>query len=318
MVCTEHYVQVGGQGDAGQDDTGQDDSVRLCWFEWGAEHSAAGTTLLVHATGFHARCWDETIRHLGERHVVSVDMRGHGRSDKTGPYTWNVFGRDLTEFIVALDLNNLVGVGHSMGGHAVAIAASEHQSRFRRLLLVDPVIVDPAIYQAHNITAPPWLTEDGQHPVARRKNSFADPVAMFNNFHGRASYATWQDAVLRDYCKFGLLPDPDGKGQVLACPPAVEAAIYMGSAGTDVYDRIKLIETPTTILRAKERGPLSAEMDFSASPTWPALATRFVNGRDVYLPTLTHFIPMQAPELVAAHIMEHDVEHGTGQTGVSP
>jgi hypothetical protein len=45
-------------------------------------------------------------------------------------------------------------------------------------------------------------------------------------------------------------------------------------------------------------------MDFAASPTWPKLAAQFARGRDVYLPELTHFIPMQAPDLVARYILE--------------
>jgi len=43
-------------------------------------------------------------------------------------------------------------------------------------------------------------------------------------------------------------------------------------------------------------------MDFSKSPTWPQLADGFPAGRDVYLPELSHFMPMQAPELVANYI----------------
>ena len=45
-------------------------------------------------------------------------------------------------------------------------------------------------------------------------------------------------------------------------------------------------------------------MDFSLSPTWPELATRFPRGRDVYLPHLTHFIPMQDPALVARFVAD--------------
>jgi hypothetical protein len=43
-------------------------------------------------------------------------------------------------------------------------------------------------------------------------------------------------------------------------------------------------------------------MDFAASSTWERLAEEFPNGRDVYLPHLTHFIPMQEPERVAQWI----------------
>lgn len=286
--CSENYVEVNG--------------VRLCWFEWGSEHRHEGSVLLVHATGFHGRCWDETIKHLDGRHVISVDMRGHGRSDKTGPYDWDVFGQDLTEFVRTLDLNNIVGAGHSMGGHSLVQAAAAEQSRFDKLVLVDPVILPPEAYARVQALHDAWLSETGEHPVARRRNRFDDVKAMFDNFVGRGSFASWQDAVLYDYCKYGLLPAPEGQGHVLACPPEVEASIYMGSSGKDIYDQIASITVPTVILRARPRDAEREEMDFSKSPTWEHLAEQFENGRDVFLPEMTHFIPMEDPALVAGYI----------------
>jgi hypothetical protein len=43
-------------------------------------------------------------------------------------------------------------------------------------------------------------------------------------------------------------------------------------------------------------------MDFTASPTWPGLAREFRRGTDVQLPDLTHFMPMQAPALIAEYV----------------
>ena len=278
--------------------------IELCWFEWGTKRDGEETILLVHATGFHARCWDKTVSHLGDRHVIAVDLRGHGRSEKKEPYNWTSFGEDLIELLGSLDLTRVVGVGHSMGGHAVTVAASHHRSRFERLVLIDPVILDPESYELRAAGHVAWLDENGVHPVAKRKNFFQDAQAMYDNFHGRGSYATWRDDVLHDYCEFGLLQNPEGEGYVLACPPTVEASIYMGSSGTDIYDRIQRVEVPTTILRARERDKDKLEMDFSASPTWSGLADIFPRGRDVYLPDMTHFIPMEDPGLAAAYIRD--------------
>ena len=280
--CSENYVKVNG--------------VDLCWFEWHPELREAGTTLLVHATGFHARCWDQTIAHLGERHVIAVDMRGHGRSGKKPPYSWDIFGQDLTAFIKALDLSHVVGAGHSMGGHSLCQAVAAEQDRFDRIVLVDPVILSPEAYRQFESTS----AED--HPVSRRRNQFDNPDAMFENLRPKGSYGLWQEQVLRDYCTYGLLPNPDGPGYVLACPPLVEAAIYTGSAGTDIFNLLESIEIPVTVLRAEPRDESHPQMDFSKSPTWPGLASCFKQGRDVYHPELTHFMPMQAPGVVASHI----------------
>ena len=45
-------------------------------------------------------------------------------------------------------------------------------------------------------------------------------------------------------------------------------------------------------------------MDFSGSPTWKYLSSCFFNGRDISVPHLTHFIPMQNPELTAKYILD--------------
>ena len=89
----------------------------------------------------------------------------------------------------------------------------------------------------------------------------------------------------------------------LACPPDIEASVYKAATGRDIYALIPAIKVPVTVLRAKQRDPGPRDFtDFSASPTWEKLAAQFAQGRDVFLPHLTHFIPMQDPELVARYV----------------
>jgi lipase len=267
--------------------------VDLTVFEWAGE---GPPIVFAHATGFHARCWDQVIRHLPGRHCIAVDMRGHGRSDKPpGEYQWADFGHDVAALGRALELEGAIGVGHSMGGHSVTLAASLEPALFRALLLVDPVILPPAAY-----TAP---RPQAEHFAARRRNEWESPEAMFERFRSRPPYAAWQEQVLRDYCEYGLLPNPGGEGYVLACPPKIEATIYGMSAGGDIYNEIAALDIPVRILRAKQRDE-SSGMDMSASPTNPNLASHFRHAVDLPHPELTHFIPMEAPELVAREVLQ--------------
>ena len=57
------------------------------------------------------------------------------------------------------------------------------------------------------------------------------------------------------------------------------------------------------ILRAipREGGPAA---DMRGSPTYPRLVEHFRQGEDVPLTGHTHFIPMEAPGLVAQHVLE--------------
>ncbi len=278
--------------------------VDLCYFEWGVADSTKPTVLFAHATGFHARCWDRVVAALPDtRHVIALDQRGHGRSAKIPPFNWESFGRDLAGFVRTLNLEGIVGVGHSMGGHAVVQAAAAETRRFERLVLVDPVIMDPELYASLKGTMGTQQPQD--HPTSKRNNLWQSWREMFDRLNGRGSFKVWRADVLEDYCRYGVLPNPDGAGWVLACPPLVEAAIYTGSGGRDINDLFAKIDVPVTVLRGEKRTRLEA-MDFLASPTWERLADQFPKGRDVYLPHLTHFIPMQEPELVARFIESRD------------
>ncbi len=270
--------------------------IDMCVFEWAptaATDTTLNTVLFIHATGFHARCWDKVIDLLPNVHAYAVDMRGHGRTDKTPPYKWRQFGDDVAEVARALNLKDTIGVGHSMGGRAIVEAAAHEPSCFRNLVLIDPVIMSPEWYE--NFTPP-----DEPHPTARRKNHFASPEAMFSRFVSRLPYSLWREDILRDYCDYGLLPVADGFE--LACPPEVEAQIYTGAVEDDVYPAVEKIAVPVQILRAKTQPGDAVTANLSASPTWSELATRFKHANDHYYPELSHFIPMQRPELIAEFV----------------
>lgn len=269
--------------------------LELQLYEWPGE---GRPIFLAHATGFHARCWNQVVERLPGRRVYAIDMRGHGLSDKPEPpYPWRNFGRDVAAVAEQRGLRDAVAVGHSKGGFAMVAAAAAVPSAFGSMLLIDPVIMGPDNYE----TVQDPRTE---HYSARRRNSWASPEEMFESFASRPPFDVWDRATLRDYCQFGLTPNPEGEGFVLACPPHIEAATYMGGPGDrQTYDDIHAIEFPVRVLRARPRDP-NGPMDMSSSVTFPELWKHFKRGEDVSLPHMTHFIPMEDPDLVARHILE--------------
>jgi pimeloyl-ACP methyl ester carboxylesterase len=264
----------------------------LAVWEWPGEDPPL---LFCHATGFHGRSWDHIVRRFPGRHTLALDFRGHGRSGKPAPpIPWRHFAHDLLAVAQHFGIRRALGVGHSMGGHAVVSAAIAQPEIFAALLLVDPVIFPPAWYSAP--------LPDSSF-IARRRNRWASPREMFDRFRARPPFATWQPEALQDYCDYALLPD--GDSFVLACPPAVEAAIYClcNTPECNLYAGIPSLRQPVTVLRAGAGvSAATGVLDLSASPTAPDLATRFAHGRDVFLPHRNHYIPMEAPELVAAEI----------------
>lgn len=267
--------------------------IELSYFEWGQKRHACPTLLFAHATGFHARCWDQIIAQLGNVHAIAVDQRGHGRSGKSGEISWAQYGRDMTRFVQTLNLTDIVAVGHSLGGHVMAQTAVAQGQRFVSLLLVDPVIVAPKIYAMS-------MDFDGEHPVTKRKNNFDSVEEMVLRFAQREPYSLWDPRVLHDYCQYGLLPTENGFQ--LACPPRVEGLIYMSGTSYDIYDQLATINQPVTILRARQENGDEPTFDLAASPTYSKLVDSFALGEDHYLPELSHFIPMQRPDLLVAYI----------------
>ena len=269
--------------------------VTLAYFEWAGP---GRTVLMVHATGFHARVWDAVARLLPDYRVIAVDMRGHGRSDKPRTIeTWEAFATDLSAFVRALALEGVIGVGHSMGGHSVTIAAARVPQVFAGLLLVDPVM--PLRNEA------PRASRAGAAEfVRRRRDAWSGPEEMIDRFRGRSPYAMWRPEVLEDYARWGMLPAPSGDGYVLACPPDLEADTYAASdKGPRMVDEvIPRVRVPVRVLRARQPAPGEEAAPFSTSPTPPELASLFADAEDHLLPEASHFIPMETPELVAEEV----------------
>ena len=84
----------------------------------------------------------------------------------------------------------------------------------------------------------------------------------------------------------------------------MEAAVYEGSSGSSPHESVASYKGFVRILRAKSADDAVLARDMGSSPTWPNLVNAFANAEDVYLPQHSHFIPMEAPALVAQHILE--------------
>ena len=272
-------------------------NLDICYFEWEADSNS--TVLLLHATGFHARCWDTVVKKLTvPSRVIAVDLRGHGRTEKQAPYDWNTISEDIVALVDHLELQDLIVAGHSMGGRCALYLAARRPNVTNSLLLLDPVVLSPAQYEESPAATQAYTLEE--HPVARRRNTFESPQAMVERFEHRKPFNRWQSQVLQDYCEFGLRLGE--RGFELCCPPSVEAQIYAQSAATSIHDLLPGVKQPTKVIRAKERTEPRIAVDFSGSPTWPGLADALPNGTDCYRPELSHFIPMECPDLVANEI----------------
>jgi pimeloyl-ACP methyl ester carboxylesterase len=80
------------------------------------------------------------VEHFSPRHrCLSVDLRGHGQSDKPeGEYPIADYADDVAYLVEKLGLDRPIAVGHSMGGITVLQLAASHPDKVRGIVMVDP------------------------------------------------------------------------------------------------------------------------------------------------------------------------------------
>ena len=96
--------------------------------------------VFVHGWACDRSFFAPQAEHFARRHrVVSVDLRGHGESDKpSGPYPIAAYADDTACIIKQLGLGKTVAVGHSMGGVTVLQLAAAHPDCVAAIVMVDP------------------------------------------------------------------------------------------------------------------------------------------------------------------------------------
>jgi pimeloyl-ACP methyl ester carboxylesterase len=94
--------------------------------------------VFLHGTGCDDVDWAETIAHLPPGlHIVTLEFRGHGQTDVPAkPFTLQDLVSDLLQLADHINAENMLVVGHSLGG-MVALEAASQSSRIVGLVLLE-------------------------------------------------------------------------------------------------------------------------------------------------------------------------------------
>lgn len=236
--------------------------------------------LAVHGLTGHGRRWAPTADALGPVGVLAPDLRGHGRSPWTPPWSIEAHVADL---IAVLDLfpgARPVLVGHSFGGNLVTHLAHGLGDRARALVLVDPALgLDPD-FALQVATA----YADSPH--------YPDPAeARADKFHG--GWADVPPARLDADIAEHLIDLPGGRyGWRVSVPAAVAAWGEMARPAPLPPEGL-----PTTVLRAGRVHPpftADAHLEQMADLLGAQLSVRTIDAE--------HMLTQSHPELIAAEI----------------
>ncbi|MCH8568776.1 MAG: alpha/beta hydrolase [Balneolales bacterium] len=116
-------------------------SPRIAYID---EGSGEHTLLLVHGLASNAGFWRYNIEELS-RHarVIAIDLPGYGKSEKGDfPYGMRFWAETIRELIEELNLQNVVYMGHSMGGQIGMTLALEHPESINELILAAPAGIE--------------------------------------------------------------------------------------------------------------------------------------------------------------------------------
>jgi non-heme chloroperoxidase len=115
------------------------DGVRLYYKDWGIGQPV----VFSHGWPLNADAWDDQMMLVASNgfRAIAHDRRGHGRSAQ--PWDGNDmdhYADDLSDLIEALDLRDIVLVGHSTGGGEVTRYVGRHgTARVAKVVIVDGI-----------------------------------------------------------------------------------------------------------------------------------------------------------------------------------
>ena len=141
--------------------------------------------IVLHGTHDHALGMYPAIADLLEDfHVVGLDLRGHGRSDKPGNYSILAMVADLRAVIDALDVHQPHFVVHSLGGHIAVRYAAIYPDEISSLAILDGMgpPLFPGAYSAPALAAGLRMGVDGALRPQRSARQMTDREEALTRF----------------------------------------------------------------------------------------------------------------------------------------
>jgi len=236
--------------------------------------------VLLHGTSANHAVWADVADRLAARAtVISLDQRGHGRSDKPEHgYTGPDFAGDVVTVLDVLGIQRAVVGGHSLGGRNAWLTAALHPER-----------VDAAVVVDYTPYVEPTVIDDLEVRVAAGFRTFGDPGEVEDYLRSR--YGRILPAAIARRARWGYRQTIDGTWVPRADPEAMRELIDGFRTPWDA--EFRAVAAPMTHLRGMD--------SLIVSPVaWEAAKADRPADRWIVVDDADHYIPEEHPELIAA------------------
>ena len=260
--------------------------------------SSTGEPLhFLHANGYPPECYRPLLDLFAARYrVFGMLLRPlwpHSRPEEIND--WGPFSADLLEFLSAGEAAPLIGVGHSIGAIVTLRAALQDPSRFRALVLYDPVLFPRFTILQWNLAR---LLALGNvlHPkitgALKRRRLFDDLETVVRGYRRREVFRYMDEAGLRAYVHGMVEASPDGKYRLKYSPEWETRVYYTGIwHDLDLWRSLPDLKIPALIIRGEETDTFLASSAHAVQRANPAI-------RIVTLEKSTHLLPLERPQEV--------------------
>lgn len=250
--------------------------------------------VLAHATGYCARAWRPVAARLaGDFWCVAFDGRAHGLSGRPAPesFNWPILGDDVQavvrDVLRVTDWSGPVcGAGHSAGAAGLVLAEASSPGTFTGLWCFEPVLFPPGAGGSSGGDTNPMA-----EAARRRRSTFASKEEALAHYRPRPPFSGFDAQALEGFVDGGVVAAGDGTMR-LACLPDDEARFYEMGHFERTWGAPEQLECPVVYATGDQPGafgPGHAGL----------LAGRTSHGRAEVLAGLSHFGPLERPDLVA-------------------
>lgn len=243
---------------------------------------AGPAVLLLHGTSANHAVWEPIADALASRAtVISIDQRGHGRSDKPAAgYDGASFAADVITVLNALGIQRAVVAGHSLGARNAWVAAARYPQRVSAVVAVDYTpYVESTVLDALDAR------------VAGGDRSFADVAEIEEYLRGR--YPRMPSAAVSRRAKWGYRQLENGSWVPLA--PAFAMRQLVAGLRTPWDQEFRDVSVPMTCLRGVDSAIVS-------EAAWQTAQVARPRARWVVVEDADHYVPEEKPDAVTAEL----------------